>query len=89
MMVDIDADKFAELSSTAEFPEIANEASRVPSQAYYGSVDIDNEGARSVDFSASGKANIYRVGSKAKMRSNLSVHDSTRGRSDTRLQHLA
>ena len=58
VMVDIDANKFAKSTSTAEFPEVANEACRIPCETNYSTIDIDDEGARCVYFSASGKADV-------------------------------
>jgi len=60
MMVYINTDKLVDLAGTPQLAELSNESGREPGSTNDETVDVNNEGGRSVDFCARGHHNIWK-----------------------------
>ena len=58
VMVDVHTDELAEPASSTETAEIVYESIRESSEAYNGTVDIDDEGIWRIDFGTSGLTDV-------------------------------
>ena len=59
MMIDINADEFAELARPSQLPEIRHKPGWESSKTNDGTVDVHHERRGAIYLSASGETNIY------------------------------